>query len=259
MSDLAAVPPLRPRAEKVAGERRYQRLHQSLIDLVIVLIHATEKEQDKTPEGTRHGESIAWCYDLSVRRTGFSKTKVSSQTWIGIVVLMLTAAAAQVAMGRKLWGTSGQAGLWSGDIWSSHNSQFLIDPYTLTHITHGILFYGLLALAFKSAPIGVRLLIAVGLESAWEVFENTSFVIERYRAETISLNYYGDSIANSMGDILACMLGFFLAFRLPPRVSILGAVALEMLLLIWTRDNLALNILMLIHPSPAVRLWQLGQ
>jgi hypothetical protein len=194
-----------------------------------------------------------------VGRTGISKTKVSRQTWIGIIVLMLTAAIAQLAMGRQLWGTSGRAGLWSGDIWSPHNSQFLLDPYSLTHITHGILLYVLLALAFKSAPIGVRLLIAVGLESAWEVFENTSFVIERYRVETISLNYYGDSIVNSMGDISACLLGFFLASRLPPRVSLLGTVALEMLLLIWTRDNLALNILMLIHPSHAVRLWQLGQ
>jgi hypothetical protein len=172
---------------------------------------------------------------------------------------MLTAAAAEFAMGRKLWGTAGVAGLWSGDIWSSHNSQFLADPYSFTHITHGVLFYGLLSMAAKALPMHTRLLFAVGFESVWEVLENTNFIIERYRAETISLNYYGDSVVNSMGDILACMLGFFLASRLPRRVSVLGTIGLEILLVLWTRDNLALNIIMLIHPSRALQLWQLRQ
>jgi Protein of unknown function (DUF2585) len=176
-----------------------------------------------------------------------------------VPLLMLSAAVAEFAMGRKMWGTSGIAGFWSGDIWSSHNSQFLFDPYTFTHITHGVLLYGLLSLVCKALPISTRLLIAVGAESVWEVFENTSLVIERYRAETISLNYYGDSVLNSMGDILACLLGFTLAFRLPKRVSILGTVALEILLVLWTRDNLVLNLVMLIHPSRAIRVWQLGQ
>jgi len=188
-------------------------------------------------------------------------TSSSSQraTFIGICLMMGAAAVLEYWMGRQLWGASGVAGLWSGDIWSSHNSQFLFDPYTFTHITHGILLYGLLAVVAKALPISTRLLLAVALESAWEVLENTNVVIERYRAETISLNYYGDSIVNSMGDILACMLGFILAFRLPKRVSILGTVGLEILLLLWTRDNLALNLVMLIHPSRAIRSWQLGQ
>jgi len=172
---------------------------------------------------------------------------------------MLTAAVAEFAMGRKIWGVGGSPGVWSGDIWSSHNSQFVADPYSFTHVTHGILFYGLLSLAFGSLPVRTRLLITVALESAWEVLENTSFIIERYRAETISLNYYGDSIVNSMADILACMLGFFLASRLPNRVTVCAVVALEVLLVIWTRDNLAINILMLIHPSSAVRVWQLAR
>ena len=172
---------------------------------------------------------------------------------------MLTAAAAELSMGRKFWGIGGVAGLWSGDIWSSHNSQFLWDPYTFTHLTHGVLFYGLLCVAFKVLPLSTRFLIAVGLESAWEVLENTDMVIERYRAETISLNYYGDSVLNSMGDILACMLGFYLASRLPKRITLAGTIALEILLVLWTRDNLALNLVMLIHPSRALRTWQLGQ
>jgi len=179
--------------------------------------------------------------------------------FILIPLLMLAAATAELGMGRKIWGIAGDAGLWSGDIWSSHNSQFLFDPYTFTHITHGILLYAFLSLAFKTVPVSTRLLLAVGLESIWEVFENTTLVIERYRAETISLNYYGDSVMNSMGDILACITGFFLAFRLPKRLTVLGTVALEILLVVWTRDNLALNLVMLIHPSRAIRVWQLGQ
>jgi len=179
--------------------------------------------------------------------------------FILIPIVMLAAAAAELGMGRKLWGISGTPGLWSGDIWSSHNSQFLFDPYTFTHITHGVLLYAVLTLAFKTLPVSTRLLLAVGLESVWEVFENTTLVIERYRAETISLNYYGDSIVNSMGDILACMIGFILASRLPKRVTALGAVGLEILLVVWTRDNLALNLVMLIHPSRAIRIWQIGR
>jgi len=179
--------------------------------------------------------------------------------FILIPLVMLAAAGAEFSMGRKLWGIGGTPGLWSGDIWSSHNSQFLFDPYTFTHITHGILLYALLSVVFKTLPVSTRLLLAVGLESAWEVLENTTMVIERYRAETISLNYFGDSVANSMGDILACMIGFVLASRLPKRLTIMAAVGLEILLVVWTRDNLALNLVMLIHPSRAIRIWQLGQ
>jgi hypothetical protein len=172
---------------------------------------------------------------------------------------MLAAAAAEFAMGRKLWGVHDMPGIWSGDVWSRFNSQFVADPYAFTHITHGILFFALCSLVFEKLPFNTRLLITVGLESAWEVLENTNMVIERYRMETISLNYYGDSVVNSMADILACMLGFFLASRLPKRVTVFGTIGLEVVLLLWTRDNLAMNIVMLIYPSAALRNWQLGQ
>ena len=171
---------------------------------------------------------------------------------------MFSAATAELAMGRRMWGVSGEPGLWSGDIWSSHNSQFLFDPYTLTHVTHGILFYALSTLALSRAPVALRLLLAIGVESTWEVLENTNWIIGRYRAETISLNYYGDSVVNSMGDILACILGFFLASRLPRRVTVLGVIGLEILLVVWTRDNLVLNLIMLVHPSRTIRMWQMG-
>ena len=178
---------------------------------------------------------------------------------IGVVVLMMLAAASEFSMGRRFWGISGTPGFWSGDIWSSHNSQYFADPYTFTHITHGVLFYAILSVLGKTLPTSTRLLVAVGLESAWEVIENTDPVISRYRAETISLNYYGDSIVNSMGDIAGCIFGFMLASRLPRRVTIIGSVALEVVLLFWTRDNLSLNILMLIRPTRAIRMWQLGK
>jgi hypothetical protein len=175
-----------------------------------------------------------------------------------IAALMLLAALAEFALGRQLWGTSGKPGLWSGEINSSSNSQYVADPYSFTHITHGIVLYGLVSVVFRKLPVSTRLILVVALEAGWEVLENTSLVIERYRAETISLNYYGDSVVNSMSDILACIAGSLLAARLPTRAAVIGTVALEILLLFWMRDNLILNILMLIYPSRAIKIWQMG-
>jgi Protein of unknown function (DUF2585) len=176
-----------------------------------------------------------------------------------ILLIMMSTAVVELLMGRGIWGTAGVAGLWSGDINSQHNSQFLADPYSFTHISHGILLYALLTIAFRKWPVAERFMLAVGLEGAWEILENTDLIINRYRAETISLNYFGDSVVNSMGDILACMLGFLLASRLPKRATMVVTLALELGLLLWTRDNLTLNIVMLIHPSRVIRAWQLGR
>jgi hypothetical protein len=168
-------------------------------------------------------------------------------------------AAAEFAMGRKLWGISGEPGIWSGNIESSHNSQFMFDPYTFSHITHGVLWYGLLSLIAKRLPVGARFVAAVALECAWEVFENTDLVIQRYRAATISLNYYGDSVMNSMCDIGASLVGFMLAAILPARVTLVAVIALEIGLALWIRDSLLLNVLMLVRPVQAIRSWQLGK
>jgi len=176
---------------------------------------------------------------------------------LAILFFMTVAAGAEFAMGRRPWGIAG-IGLWSGSIWSEHNSQYFLDPYSFTHVLHGVVFYALLSLAFRNMPVISRLVIAVGLEAGWEVLENSTLIIERYRAETISLNYFGDSIVNSMGDILSCITGFVLASRLPVRVTIIGLIAVEVLLAILIRDNLTLNLVMLIHPSHAIRMWQLG-
>lgn len=175
-----------------------------------------------------------------------------------VLVPMVLAAASELALGRQLWGAPGVPGFWSGNIHSSHNSQFVFDPYTFTHVTHGILFYGLFRVLFKRVSEGTGFLMAAVVESAWEVLENSDLVIERYRAATISLDYYGDSIVNSMSDIVACLAGFFFASRLPARAVVLSVVAVELILLYLVRDNLTLNILMLIRPVSAIRAWQSG-
>jgi hypothetical protein len=176
-----------------------------------------------------------------------------------LIFLLLLTVAVEFSLGRKPWGVGGQPGVWSGDIRSEHNSQFIADPYSFTHITHGVLLYGLSSLALRSYPVSTRLVFVVTVESAWEVFENTDAVINRYRAETISLNYYGDSIVNSMTDILACITGFLLTARLPKRWTLVGTVMLEILLAVWIRDNLTLNIVMLLLPNDTIRVWQLGK
>jgi len=170
--------------------------------------------------------------------------------------IIALAAIAEIAMGRKIWGISGQPGVWSGDVNSSHNSQFMTDPYTFSHVTHGMLLYALLWMFARNVPVRLRALMVLMVESSWEIFENTDMIIQRYRAATISLHYYGDSVMNSMCDILACMVGFGLAYILPPRVSIVAVVVLELTLALWIRDGLFLNIVMLIHPVPAIRAWQ---
>lgn len=178
-----------------------------------------------------------------------------------LVALLLTSMAGllQYAMGRVIWCECGQLGLWSGEIASRHNSQHLFDPYTFTHLLHGIGFYALLWLLLRRrAGHGVRFAIAIGMEAGWEVIENTKIVIERYRETTISLGYYGDSIANSLSDIAACAVGYGLALWLPVWLSIVIFFSVEAALLWLIRDSLLLNILMLVRPMQSVEEWQAG-
>ena len=161
-------------------------------------------------------------------------------------------------MGRPLTYRNGPVRVWSGDIASDQNSQQVSDPYTFTHFTHGALFYALTRALMPPASIGLRALIAIGLEGSWEAYENTDTVIERYRAATISLGYYGDSVLNSMSDLVACAIGFLLAWRSPKWLTAAWIVLVEIVLALWIRDNLTLNILMLIHPFDAIRRWQAG-
>jgi hypothetical protein len=172
---------------------------------------------------------------------------------LGLVALQ---AAILFALGRVPICTCGHIKLWEGVVNSSENSQQIFDWYTPSHVIHGLLFYFVLWLLFPKTPVMMRFTIAVGLEATWEIIENTPLIIERYRAGTISLNYYGDSILNSVFDTLAMMFGFFLAARLPVLLCVLLVVALEAFTAFWIRDNLILNIVMLLYPLDAIRDWQ---
>lgn len=174
------------------------------------------------------------------------------------VAIMAVTAGIEYRMGRLPFCKCGVIRLWSGDIWSDQNSQQVADPYSFTHILHGVLLYAFLWLAAgRRLSMAGRLVLAVLFESSWEILENSPVIIDRYRAVTVSLGYYGDSILNSVSDIGFMAIGFLLASRLPVRVTVAGAIAIELILLWWIRDNLTLNLIMLIHPSEAIKHWQM--
>jgi len=173
-----------------------------------------------------------------------------------VLAIMVVQALALHAMGRVWICTCGTIRLWVGDIWSPELSQQLFDWYTASHIVHGILFYGFLRLALPRTPVLVRLAVAVGIEAAWEVAENSPRVIEAYRKQALAAGYTGDSILNSLSDTLAMMSGFALARLLPWRATVVLALALEIGAAALARDNLTLNVLNFIHRFPAIEAWQ---
>lgn len=178
--------------------------------------------------------------------------------WLVIVLLLLATVGALRGMGRAWWCACRQPIPFSTQVASSHNSQHLLDPYSLSHLLHGLIFFGVLRLVAPRIPPWWRLVIGVTVEAGWEVLENSPMVIERYRAATASLGYSGDSIVNSTGDVLSCLLGFWLARALGWWKSIALFVLVEVGMLLWIRDNLTLNVIMLLRPLDAIRRWQLG-
>ena len=180
--------------------------------------------------------------------------------WIVVAgfAVLVVAAAVELWMGRLPFGPDGKFGFWEGNIWSSEQSQRFVDPYTFSHFIHGILFYASLWLVARTLPVRYRLVCALVLEGAWEILENSPIVINRYRAVTISLGYVGDSVVNSMSDIAFAGLGFLFAWRARLWMAIAVVVALEVGTAFWVRDNLTLNIIMLVHPIDAIKAWQMA-
>ena len=180
--------------------------------------------------------------------------------WIAfaVVAILAATATAELSMGRLPLGPDARFGWWEGNIWSSGQSQRFADPYSFSHVAHGLLFYALLWRAARRTPERYRFLAAVLLEAGWEVLENSPLIINRYRAVTIALGYVGDSVLNSLSDVLMMSLGFLLAARSRASVSVALVVVLELGMLLWVRDNLTLNVIMLVHPIEAIKTWQMG-
>jgi hypothetical protein len=181
-----------------------------------------------------------------------------NRTAIAALLIVAVAAAILLAMGRNPICTCGSIDLWVGARDSPKTSQMLADWYSLSHIVHGLLFFALLWLVARRWSIGTRFIAALLVESAWEVIENTPLVIDRYRETAAALGYSGDSVINSVSDILMMCVGFLAARKLPVWASLLLLIVLEIVPLFVIRDNLALNILNLIAPNAAIAAWQAG-
>ena len=190
--------------------------------------------------------------NLAIPRLSLAAALLISLGVVGIAAGIL------YAMGRIPICKCGTIKLWHGGRGDIDMSQHLTDWYTYSHVLHGIIFYWLLSIVAKGRlSVAARLVIAMGIEAGWEIFENASFIINRYRAQTVSRDYYGDSIVNSVGDMLAMLVGFLLAARLPAWVTVLLLIATEVILLALIRDNLTLNVIMLIHPVEWIGQWQM--
>lgn len=182
-----------------------------------------------------------------------SDYKVIILLFIAIVSLTFSI---ELSMGRSLLGPDGQFGWWESDIWSNENSQRVADAYTFSHIAHGLIFYWILSIVAKKLPKKYRFVLAVLLEAGWEILENSPLIINRYRETTIATGYVGDSVLNSISDIFFAGFGFLFALKMPTWVSVSLLIFMEVGCLLWVRDNLTLNVLMLAYPFESIKVWQ---
>lgn len=178
--------------------------------------------------------------------------------WLAVAGVLAAAAFTLRWQGRLWLCSCGRFRPWLGDAWGSETSQQLFDPYSFTHVLHGFVLCGVLAFLLPRAGWRWRLALAVAAEAAWEVIENTEFVINRYRETTAALGYNGDTVVNSLGDVLACTAGFLIARRLGALKTLIVFALTEVVLLLWIRDSLLLNVLLLVYPSETLRAWQAG-
>lgn len=176
--------------------------------------------------------------------------------WLTIVGVMALTAILMRLEGRLWWCECGEVRVWISNVWTSHCSQHLFDPYSLTHLSHGLIFCWVLGWLVPRWPLERQLVVAVVLAAGWEVLENSPMIIDRYRTATMSLDYLGDSVVNALGDIVSCIVGFFIARWLGFTKSFFLFIAIELALLWLIRDNLTLGVLMLIWPIDAIKAWQ---
>lgn len=178
--------------------------------------------------------------------------------YIGLVAVVLIMSLLLMNQGRVWFSASGSFYLWEGDIWSSESSQQFMDPYSFSHMLHGLCFFGLLYWLFSKLNWMWRFTISTAMEASWELLENSQMVIERYREETAALGYEGDSIINSNGDLVSCGIGFVLAYYLGFKKSLILFLLVEIVMILTIRDSLLLNVIMLIYPIEGIKEWQLG-
>jgi uncharacterized membrane protein (GlpM family) len=178
--------------------------------------------------------------------------------FLPVALVIAFVAITERAQSRLLICKCGYVKIWEGGVNSADNSQHIADWYSLSHIIHGFIFFGVMWLLTRKWSLANRLIVATLVEGGWELLENSTFIINRYREGTISLDYYGDSIINSTSDIAFMIIGFFITSKLPWKITLAAAIAMELLALYVIRDNLTLNIIMLLYPLEAIKNWQAG-
>ncbi|MFZ2621277.1 MAG: DUF2585 family protein [Minisyncoccia bacterium] len=175
---------------------------------------------------------------------------------IGLLLVTAITGVIEYFSGRSLLGPDGIFGWWDGNIWGSENSQRVADAYSFSHIIHGMIFYWFLWLVARKVPAKYRFVIALIMEAGWELLENSPIIIDRYRAVTIAQGYVGDSVLNSVSDVVMSGIGFVIAKYSKVWVTVSLIIVMELGCLFWIRDNLTLNVVMLIHPVESLKLWQ---